>query len=147
MPGTARSGARVPNERKRATGNPGKRPLPNTTIALRPANDLDLEPPAHFGPAARFVWERAWSAAITWLSPDSDMAIVTRCCELADLTDKARERYMVTTEPKDATAFAKLNSEYFKALASMGFTPTDRSRLGLAEVKAMTKLEQLRAAR
>ncbi|MEY4373214.1 MAG: hypothetical protein RL219_1983, partial [Actinomycetota bacterium] len=39
------------------------------------------------------------------------------------------------------------NSEYFKALASMGFTPTDRSRLGLAEVKAMTKLEQLRAAR
>ena len=94
-----------PTERKRTAGNPGKRPLPNTTVALRPANDLDLEAPAHFGPAARFVWERAWSAAITWLSPDSDMAIVTRCCELADLTDKARERYMVTTEPKDATAF------------------------------------------
>lgn len=63
------------------------------------------------------------------------------------MTDKARERYMVTGEPKDAAAFAKLNKEYVSLLSLMGFTPSDRSRLGLAEVKAMTKLEQLRAAR
>jgi len=29
----------------------------------------------------------------------------------------------------------------------MGFSPSDRSRLGLAEVKRQTKLEQLRATR
>jgi hypothetical protein len=123
-----------PLEQKRRQGNPGKRALPEGTLALRPANDLDIEPPAHFGPAARFVWERAWSAAITWLSPDSDMAIVTRACELADVTDKARERYMVTGDHKDAGALARLNDQYTKALSLLGFTPTDRSRLGLAEV-------------
>jgi len=63
------------------------------------------------------------------------------------MTDKARERFMVTGEPKDARGFQTLNGDYLKALSLMGFTPTDRSRLGLAEVKATTMLQQLRAAR
>lgn len=41
----------------------------------------------------------------------------------------------------------KLDKQIVALLSELGFTPTARSRLGLAEVKAQTKVEQLRAAR
>ena len=136
-----------PIEEKRKLGNPGKRPLPTGVLELRPVDFSSLETPAHFGAAAQFVWAKAWHSGLSWLSPDSDIAIVTAACELADMRDKARERYMATGDSKDAGAVQKLNAEYLKCLSLMGFSPSDRSRLGLAEVKRQTKLEQLRAAR
>ena len=136
-----------PIEEKRKLGNPGKRPLPTGVLELRPVDFSSLETPAHFGAAAQFVWAKAWHSGLSWLSPESDIAIVTAACELADMRQKARERYMATGDSKDAGAVQKLNAEYLKCLSLMGFSPSDRSRLGLAEVKRQTKLEQLRAAR
>lgn len=147
MGGTGSGGHSKPLEQKRRTGNPGKRKLPDVVVELRPANLDDLEPPTHLGDAGRFVWAKAWHSGITWLSPDSDMATVIAACELADARDKARERYLVTGEPKDATSFVRLDERYQKTLSLMGFSPSDRSRLGLAEVKRVSKLEQLRARR
>ena len=136
-----------PTEQKRKLGNPGKRPLPAPVIELRPANAADLVPPAHLEDAGLFVWAKCWHSGLGWLSPDSDLALVIRCCELADMTDKARQRYMVTGESADAGAFQKLNKDYLHCLSVMGFTPVDRGKMGLAEVKAISKLEQLRASR
>lgn len=136
-----------PIEEKRKLGNPGKRPLPAGVLELRPVDFSSLETPQHFGAAAQFVWAKAWHSGLSWLSPESDMAIVLAACELADMKDKARERYMATGDSKDAGAVQKLNAEYLKCLSLMGFSPSDRSRLGLAEVKRQTKLEQLRATR
>ena len=121
--------------------------LPAPVLELRPADRNDLTPPAHLEDAGRFLWAKAWHTGLTWLSPDSDMATVVAACELADVRDKARQRCMVTGEAKDFASFAKLSAEYLRVLSSMGFTPSDRSRLGLAEVKRATKLEQLRASR
>lgn len=136
-----------PIEQKRRAGNPGKRALPTPVLELRPVDFSSLETPKHFGAAAQFVWAKAWHSGLSWLSPESDMAIVLAACELADMKDKARERYMATGDSKDAGAVQKLNAEYLKCLSLMGFSPSDRSRLGLAEVKRQTKLEQLRATR
>lgn len=145
MGGTGSGRPAKPTEQKRRTGNPGNRKLPDTVVELRPANQHDLTPPAHLGDAGRFVWAKAWHTGLTWLSPDSDMPMVVAACELADVRDKARERYMVTGEAKDASAFARVDERYQKTLSYMGFSPSDRSRLGLAEVKRVSKLEALRA--
>jgi hypothetical protein len=41
----------------------------------------------------------------------------------------------------------ELEKNITNSLSLLGFTPTDRSRLGVAEVKAKSKLEELRAKR
>ena len=40
-----------------------------------------------------------------------------------------------------------LSKSFHEALASLGFTPTSRSQLGVAEVKRVTALEQLIATK
>jgi len=136
-----------PIEQKRRAGNPGRHPLPTPVLELVPVDFSTLKMPEYFGEPAQFIWNKAWHSGLSWLSPESDIAIVTAACELADMRQKARERYMATGDSKDAGAVQKLNAEYLKCLSLMGFSPSDRSRLGLAEVKRQTKLEQLRAAR
>ena len=136
-----------PIEQKRRAGNPGRHPLPTPVLELVPVDFSTLKMPEYFGEPAQFIWNKAWHSGLSWLSPESDIAIVTAACELADMRQKARERYMTTGDSKDAGAVQKLNAEYLKCLSLMGFSPSDRSRLGLAEVKRQTKLEQLRATR
>jgi len=136
-----------PIEQKRRAGNPGKRPLPAPVLELRPVDFSSLETPAHLEAPGKKIWYKAWHSGLSWLSPDSDMAIVLAACELADMKERARLRYNATGDSKDAGAVQKLNAEYLKCLSLMGFSPSDRSRLGLAEVKRQTKLEQLRATR
>jgi phage terminase small subunit len=43
-------------------------------------------------------------------------------------------------------ALHTLEHDLFAALSLLGFTPSDRSRLGVAEVTAQSKLEQIRAS-
>jgi hypothetical protein len=89
------------------------------------------------------LWDRAWDAAITWLSPQSDMRIVEDACRLADDVTVARKRYRATTDPGDARALIVVQKQLVEALSALGFTPTARTRLGVAEVKRATALEQL----
>lgn len=137
-----------PVEQKRRAGNPGKRPLPKSgqVVALRaapgvpdPSGDLLLD--------GVKLWNRAWDQAITWLSPISDWEAVEAACRLADDVAKARARYRATTDPADARALVALSKEWSSALSALGFTPTDRTRLGVAEVKKQSALEELIARR
>ncbi len=140
----------LPAEVKRLSGrSPGRdsggRPLPDlaTVSTLRQA-DGTPDYPEGIGPAGAALWRRAWSAAITWLSPDIDNEAVERACRLADVAAIAQQRYQATTDPKDATAVIKASHELGIALAELGFTPVSRSRLGVAEVKKISKLDELR---
>jgi hypothetical protein len=42
---------------------------------------------------------------------------------------------------------ATFNTELHKGLAELGFNPTARSRLGVAEVKKLSRLEEMMARR
>ena len=95
----------------------------------------------------RALWERAWASAITWLSPDSDWDAVVEACQLADDVAVARRRYRATSDPSDGRAVVALSKELQASLANLGFNPAARSRLGVAEVKKMSALEQLMAKR
>jgi phage terminase small subunit len=142
-----------PLEQKRRTGrSPGRdtggRKLPDASnvVALPPAEGVP-EYPADLGVDGRTLWDRAWASAITWLAPASDMGEVEEACRLADDVAAARKRYRATTDPGDARALVAVSKQLTEALSALGFTPVARARLGVAEVKRVSALEELLAKR
>ena len=140
-------------ELKRATGRtPGRdsggRKLNELSVVTAlPMADKTPEPPAMLQADGLNLWNRIWDNAITWLSPVSDMNAIENACKLADVVSASRVKYMATLESADARAYVAVNKSFTDALASLGFDPVSRSRLGVAEVKKMSALEQLVANR
>ena len=135
---------RKPVEQKRALGNPGRRPLPKlSTVSVLPMADGTPPPPTDLLLEGRDLWERAWNQAITWLSPVSDFKQVEHACRLADDLAVARKIYRTTRSGQDGRLVVHLSTEFMKALGTLGFTPSSRSQLGVAEVKRVSALEQL----
>jgi len=99
--------------------------------------------PAEIGPDGAQLWKQIWQRAITWISPDSDMPAVIEACQVADDLAVARRRYRATSDPKDANALATLGKRFDAALSVLGFNPTARARLGVAEVKRVSALDKL----
>lgn len=138
----------VPNEikRKRGTARPDRVPRQGEVVAL-PMADGVPDCPADFGLEGRRLWERAWQQGLSWISPTSDSTAVEMACRLADDITAARERYRATRDPADGRMVATFQRELASALAALGFDPASRTRLGVAEVTRVSKLEALRASR
>ena len=142
-----------PNEIKRLTGrtpstDAGGRPLPALATVTPLAMAREIPPaPAYLQAEGQRLWERAWATAITWLSPDSDMQAVEAACRLADANVAAQNKFMATLEAADARAFTAVNKAFRESLAALGFDPTSRSRLGVAEVQKASALDELIARR
>lgn len=129
-----------PIEQKRRTGNPGKRALPDST-------DLVAVPPVDASVSEITVeqaLERSLAAGESWLAESDALGVVLLREALehyADLKADARAK------PKELQDALKLIGSF---AADLGFNPTERSRLGLAEVKAQSVAESIiskRAAR
>lgn len=137
-----------PVEVKRATGNPGQRKLPDlAVVTLLPMAHKIPEMPEGLGVDGARFWERAWSQAITWLSPDSDREAIENVARLADALTASRKKYLATLEAADGRAFVQINKAFTDGLTSLGFDPVSRSRLGVAEVKKISALDELIAKR
>lgn len=143
----------MPIEMKRRRGrtsdtDSGGRPLPKTAevVALPMAEGVPLLPLGIEADGAE-LWKRVWQQGITWISPHSDMAAVIEACQVADDLAVARRRYRATSDPKDAAALATMGKRFDAALSVLGFNPTARSRLGVAEVKRASALQTLLAQR
>lgn len=142
-----------PLEQKRRTGrtpttDSGGRKLPaqSQVVALPMAAGIpDL--PADMELDGQRLWTRCWAAGISWISPLTDMEAVEQACRLADDVAVARERYRATRDPKDGAMVNAFVKQLASALSDLGFNPTARSRLGVAEVTRVSKLQQLRDAR
>lgn len=137
-----------PNELKRATGNPGRRPLPELAVVTPlPMADQTPKPPEGLQEAGLQLWENAWTHAITWLSPASDMRAIENAARLADDLQMARNKYRATLDAADGRLLVHINKSFVDALSALGFDPTSRSRLGVAEVKRVSALDELIAKR
>ena len=137
-----------PAELKRITGNPGKRKLPELSVVTTlPMSHHIPEPPEALGEDGLNLWNQAWAAAITWLSPQSDFRAIENAARLADDLSLARKKYRATLEPNDGRLLVHLNKSFVDSLSSLGFDPTSRSRLGVAEVKAISAIDKLLAKR
>ena len=135
-----------PIEQKRLTGNPGKRALPDKAnlVALPSAYGIP-EPSRPLGGAGTELWDRIWGMGQTWLSPLTDIEILLMTCELLDERRNLRINVIRDARPDERKALREIDRQLVANLSLLGFTPTDRSRLGVAEVKRQSKLEELKS--
>jgi hypothetical protein len=131
-----------PTEQKRLLGNPGKRALPSNAIAI----PMVVEPPTPHRPLLKYgqeLWDKVWGMGATWISPNTDTELLLMTCEMIDERWNLRIKVMQTDDSKLRRGLRELDRQIVSQLSLLGFSPADRSKLGVAEVKAMSKLEEL----
>ena len=138
-----------PNEVKRRLGNPGKRPLPDqgkvTALKMAQGEPAPLRP---LGVEGQALWSRVWSSGASWIAATTDIELVQLLCESMDERQQLREVVMAGgADWRDRVALRNLEGEIKSILSILAFTPTDRTRLGVGEVRQESKLEALRARR
>jgi len=154
MPRTGRP--TKPVELKRMLGNPGKRPLRTPITALAPI--VTLPHPIAELTGTAFVQQLLDAGASAWISTTDQLGVLTLLGDAWDERRTLRAAAMVVPDgmdPKTLRAWGEstrkelrdLEKQITAWLSLLGLTPTDRSRLGVAEVKARTKLEELRERR
>lgn len=137
-----------PLEEKFRTGNPGKRPLPERAkLTALPAAQGLPEPARPLGSAGRALWERVWGSGATWLAELVDSEQVLMLCEQADERAALRVRVLRDGEWRERAALRALDAQIMDGLALLGFNPVDRARLGVAEVKRASALDDFLAKR
>ena len=146
----------VPIERHLARSQNGK------TLGGRDLEVIDVSgmvapnaPPAPEGLAERGTqeWLKIWSAG-KWLWPDQDYAWVEQAARAYD--DLAEYRRVVADEGLTVEGYAgqttahplisemrKCEDTIRKCLSVLGFSPTDRARLKLTELKGASELQKL----
>jgi hypothetical protein len=133
-----------PLEVKRALGNPGKRALPsvNDTISLQSGR---VEPHQPLDWAGMLLWNRVFGAGQTWISPQSDVELLLLTCKQLDRQVILESKFVA--DPSDYHTHRQLldlEVAIVRNLSLLGLTVDARSKLGLAEIKAESKMEQLR---
>jgi len=133
-----------PIEQKRLLGNPGKRALPdqNEVVLLEPV-DKTPEPPRPLLKYGRDLWDRVWGIGATWVSDKTDIELLVMTCEMIDERWNLRVKVMQNDDARMRRGLRELDRQIVSNLSLLGFTPSDRSRLGVAEIKAKSKLEEL----
>jgi P27 family predicted phage terminase small subunit len=151
-----------PVEQKRAAGNPGKRalpaaPLPNEGLT---ASEGIPVPPADLTEDGLACWNHTWESCRTWLSPESDRTIITLFCHVYGEHEEIRKRLLsgeyervythsngaVVTSPW-VTQLKELRVQLSSWIAAIGLSPSDRSRLGLSEVRVRDEMDELERRR
>lgn len=134
----------VPVELKRRLGNPSHRPLPdkNNVLELQTGKEEPLRP---LGPAGRRLWDDIFARGELWVSGRTDTQLTQMVCEQIDRRELLRKQ--LEEQPHERARHMSIN-EVEKLIASnlglLGFTPTDRSRLGVAEVRKNSKIAELK---
>jgi len=135
-----------PTELKRLQGNPGKRALPKETeMILLPAAIGIPEPGRPLLKYGQEMWDRIWNMGNSWISPTTDIELVLMTAEMVDERWNLRVKVMGSDDPKMRRGLRELDKMIVSNLSLLGFSPTDRMRLGVAEVKKQSKLEELLA--
>ena len=141
---TQRGRPPTPVEIKRKTGNPGKRKLPDPMeVELLPQASEIPEPPRPLLKPGRRLWDEVWGAGIQWISPTTDMEILLMTCELVDERWNLRIKVMSSEDMGMARRLDSVSNQIVRNLSLLGFTPSDRTRLGVAEVKKASKIEEI----
>jgi hypothetical protein len=134
-----------PIEVKRKLGNPGKRPLPegNALQILEPVVSIP-DPARPLLKYGREFWDKVWGSGLSWISANTDAELLLMTCELVDERWNLRVRVMQSNDWRERRALRELDDRIIRNLSLLGFTPADRSKLGVAEVKAISKMEALK---
>ena len=143
---TANGRPPLPLERKQKLGTlrPGRLPAAGLTEVERlPDGEETPEPPPGLKAKGREFWSSVFDNG-SWLWKGVDRHLVELT---ADLMDERQELRALTDQQPDNTrlraALRQLDKQLVSNLGALGFTPSERSRLGLVQVKTQSKLEEL----
>jgi hypothetical protein len=134
-----------PAELKILQGNPGQHKI-RTNDAIAPLDYGYVDPIRPLGPVGKQFWDSVFGAGELWISIKTDTQLVQMACELLDRRETLRQVW--ETNPTDRpTNMSLLETEkqIISAFSLMGFSPSDRTRLGLVSAKTKSKLEELLA--
>lgn len=133
----------VPLERKKKLGHLREDRLPQGRLVEIENPNGNLEPPETLQKAGLDLWQRVATSA-PWLWQGVDNQLLQILCEQVDERQALRE---ILTEGlgdwRDRSALRALEKQIVDNLSLLGFTPTDRARLGLLEVRKTEKMSAL----
>lgn len=133
-----------PAEVKKAIGSRAYKPVEGT-IQLTPIGNVP-EPSRPLGESGEVFWNRIWTTGQMWISPNTDIDLLLMTCEMFDERDLLRDYVLQNIDAwHERSALRELDKAISRNLSLLGFTPTDRMKLGVAEVKTKSKLEELLA--
>jgi hypothetical protein len=134
-----------PAEVKRKLGAKGYTGATPVNVVLLPAVSAVPEPLKPLGESGLSLWDRTWMRGYSWISANTDIQLLQMTCEQLDERDVLRAYVMDNVEAwHERSALRELEKSIRSNLSLLGFTPTDRMKLGVAEIKAETKMEQLK---
>ena len=131
----------------------GKRDLVVNDVSLMPRVDAPAAPEG-LGDRGALEWSKVWAAG-RWLWPDQDYAWVEQVARAYDDLDAFRKSIAVegltvrgvrpgTIVANPLLAEVRRAEETIrKCLSILGFSPTDRARLKLTELKGASELQKL----
>jgi hypothetical protein len=130
-----------PNELKKKLGS--KHVQDGSMIELTTVDDVP-EPLRRIDGDGLDLWNRTWSLGQTWISQDTDIELLQMTCEMADEREQLRSYVLENVDAwHERKALRELDKAIVSNLSLLGFTPSDRMRLGVSQVKAKSKLEEL----
>jgi P27 family predicted phage terminase small subunit len=155
--GVGRGSRPEPIEKKRRKGTaPGAGPTPDVALAVVELGSLPVVPEGYDEVAAS-AWLEIWDAGRRHLSEKHDRLLIDRLCkklmlihQLEDwLSEDVSRRWYTTANGQTVTHPAVKQLEQADAqvtawLSMLGFSPSDRARLGLAEVRIADALDEFR---
>ena len=134
-----------PAELKIIQGNPGQHKI-RVNDALAPLEYGYIEPLRPLSEVGKQFWDTIFGAGELWISIKTDTQLVQMVCELLDRREVLREAF--TADPTNRPVNMSLletEKQIVNAFSLLGFTPADRTRLGLVSAKTKSKLEDLLA--
>jgi hypothetical protein len=137
-----------PAEVKRKLGAKGyAKDIPDGVMVI-PAVSAVPEPLKPLSGSGLDLWDRTWQRGFSWLSANTDVQLLQMVCEQLDERDVLRAYVMENIEAwHERSALRELEKSIRSNLSLLGFTPTDRMKLGVAEVKVESKMELLKRRR
>jgi hypothetical protein len=125
-------------------GRPGHRPIvENAVVSVEFGNAVV---PEGLGAAGLSLWQTVYDVGENWVSSKTDVHLVEQVCRQMDRVAGLRELWLA--DPADRgvnTSLLETEKAVQSGLSLLGFTPADRTRLGLVSARAKSKLEELMA--
>lgn len=125
-----------PIEQKIRMGNAGKRKLPIIAPITTIINTDIPEPHRPLidsGPGLQ-LWTGVWTSGCVWLRRDTDVEMVMMVCEQTDERAVLRTKVFRDGDWRDRASLRTLEKLISQNLSVLGFSPTDRARLGMNNV-------------
>lgn len=135
-----------PLEQKRKLGNPGHQALPKLN-SLMEVDGGYTEPFRPLEYAGMQLWDSVFKHGELWISNRTDVHLLIMTAEQLDRREELRTKIAETDDWHILKQLNDLERMIATNLGQLGFTPAERTRLGLAEVKAKSKLEEMMAKR